>query len=187
MGRRHEPYYSKNNMNLYKKFIKSYQNFPKPGVLFWDFTPLNENPKMFRRAITDLKKQVIRKKITKIAAIEAKGFVIGSALAYEMKKPLVLIRKPQLIPGMVWSEDFEKEYGFGTYEIKKNAIKKNDRVLIVYDILAGPGATQAAIRLVDRVGAQVVGCVFVIELEYLKGREALSKYDLISLVKISKK
>ncbi|MGV8086149.1 MAG: adenine phosphoribosyltransferase [Candidatus Woesearchaeota archaeon] len=174
-------------MHIYEKYIESFIGFPKEGVIFWDFTPLLENPQIFKQAIADIKNHYSSKNITKIAAIESKGFVIGSALALEISKPLCLIRKPNLIPGKTISRKFEKEYGFGEYTIKKNAFKKGDKVLIVYDIFAGPGATMAAIELVEESGAEVVGCTFVIELLYLGGTENLSRYDLFSLVKIQEK
>lgn len=171
----------------YSKYIESCWDFPKEGVLFWDFTPLLENPAIFKQAITDIINHFKNKGITKIAAIESKGFTIGSALAYAWKRPMVLIRKPGLIPGKVESEQFVKEYGKGEYQLKEGSFDKNDKVLITYDIMAGPGASRAAINLVERSGARVVGCTYVIELEYLKGRESLEGYDLFSLVRIKDK
>src|SRR3989344_1060583 len=127
----------------YIDYIESFSDFPKPGVIFWDFTPLHESPEAFADAIKDLSDNFKNKKITKIVAIEAKGFIIGGALAQKMHLPLVLMRKPGLTLGEVYSEKFEKEYGFGEYQIKKDKIETSDRVLIVYDILAAPGAVAA--------------------------------------------
>jgi adenine phosphoribosyltransferase len=171
----------------YNNYIESRKDFPKDGVIFWDFTLLLANPDSFKQAIADIKGHFKYKKITKIAAIESKGFTIGSALAYELGLPLYLVRKPNLTPGEILSRTFEKEYGYGEYQIKKDAFRKGDTVLIVYDILAGPGASQAAINLIEESGAAVVGCSYVIELEYLEGREQLKGYDLFSLVKIKEK
>ncbi len=168
----------------FSKYIESFRDFPKNGVVYWDFTPLLANPLAFKAAIQEIRSHFALRKITKIAAIEAKGFTIGAALAYEASLPLVLIRKPELVPGETDHEEFIKEYGTGEYQIKKGQFSKNDNVLIIYDIMAGSGATSAAIKLVSRSGAAIVGCAFVIELEYLAGREALSGYDLFSLVKI---
>jgi len=183
-----EQYSLKNNMkNKYLDYIESFKDFPKEGVIFWDFTPLLENPGIFKKAIKDITNHFKNKGITKIVAIEAKGFTMGGALASTMKKPLVLIRKPGLIPGKVLSENFIKEYGKGEYQIKQDSVNQNDRVLIVYDIMAGAGATKAAINLIEKQGAEVVGCAYIIELEYLQGRKELEKYDLFPLVKISKK
>jgi adenine phosphoribosyltransferase len=174
-------------MQEYIDYIESFEGFPKEGVVFWDFTLLLENPELFKQAINEIAAHYKSKEITKIAAIESKGFIVGTALALEMRKPLCLIRKPNLIPGNIVSRKFEKEYGFGEYNIKKDAFKKGDTVLIVYDIFAGPGATRAAIELIEETGAKVIGCTFVIELLYLGGTDGLKDYDMFSLVKISEK
>lgn len=168
-------------------YIRSYPDFPKPGVLFWDFVPLLAEPSAFKSAIQTIRNHYQQHNITHIVAIEAKGFTIGSALAYDMGLPLVLLRKPGLIPGEVIKASFIKEYGQGEYNIKGHSLKTGNRVLIVYDILAGPGASQAAIELVETQGAEVVGCSYVIELSYLAGRESLHPYDLFSLVQIESK
>jgi len=177
----------RNRMINYRNYVESCKDFPKEGVLYWDFTPILSNPKVFRQAIADIIKHFKDKGITKIAAIEAKGFTIGSALAYQMEVPLVLIRKPELIPGKVLREKFVKEYGIGEYQIKDGIISETDKVLIVYDIMAGAGATKAAINLVKKSKAKVVGCTYVIELEYLSGREELAGYDIFSLIRITEK
>ena len=171
----------------YKKYIESSQDFPKPGVIYWDFTPLLMNTEVFSNAICDIENHFDDKGVTKIAAIEAKGFTIGSALAMKMKKPLVLIRKPHLTPGKILCQDFVKEYGKASYQIKEGVVGKGDKVLVVYDIMAGPGASEAAIKLIEKSRAKVIGCAYVIELEYLNGRKGLEGYDLFSLVKIEKK
>ncbi len=171
----------------YKEFITSQQDFPKEGVLYWDFTPMLKDPAAFRKVISDIKEHFQETKVTKIAAIESKGFTIGSALAYEINLPLVLIRKPHLTPGKVVREEFIKEYGKGEYQVKVDSFGVGDRVLIVYDIMAGAGATKAAINLAEKCGAEVVGCAYVIELKYLGGRDSLDGYDLFSLVKIREK
>ena len=175
------------NANKFFKYIESYNDFPKKDVIYWDFTPMLEDPSIFRDAITGIMNHYGNRNIDKIAAIEAKGFIIGSCLAYEMKKPLVLIRKSGLLPGMTINERFVKEYGEAEYQMKQNSIKKGENVLIVYDILAGPGATCAAIRLVERLGGVVVGCTYILELGYLKARHQLSNYDILSLVNIKDK
>ena len=171
----------------FTKYIESYKDFPKKGVVYRDFTKILGGPEALKRVIKDIEDYFVDKGITKIAAIEAKGFTIGTALAYKMSLPLVLIRKPHLTPGKVLSEKFVKEYGTGEYQIKKGTFAYSDKVLIVYDIMAGGGATMAAIRLVEKSKAKVLGCAYIIELEYLKGREQLMGYDLFSLVKIKNK
>lgn len=169
----------------FRRLIQSVRDFPKPGVVYFDFTPILADPAAFRQAVGEVKRHFGHKQVTRIAAIEAKGFTLGSALAYEWGKPLILMRKPELTPGVVDSEKFEKEYGFGEYQLKAGQIGAGDSVLIIYDIMAGAGATRAAINLIERTGARVAGCAYVIELEYLGGRENLPDMDLFSLVKIS--
>jgi Adenine/guanine phosphoribosyltransferases and related PRPP-binding proteins len=171
----------------YRKYIKSYSDFPKKDIMFWDFSYLLKDPIALKSAIEDIKEFTKDKKITKIAAIESKGFTIGSILAYELEKPLILIRKPNLIPGEYLSEEFIKEYGTGSYQIKKDSCDSTDNVLIIYDIMAGSGATIAAINLIKRGGAEVAGLVYITELEYLKGREDLADYEIFSLVGINDK
>jgi adenine phosphoribosyltransferase len=121
----------------YKDYVRSYPDFPKKDVLFWDFTYLLKDVNARKNAIEEIKEFLKNKKIDKIAAIESKGFTIGSILAYELNLPLVLIRKPNLIPGEYYSEEFVKEYGTAEYQMKKDAIEENENVVIVYDIMAG--------------------------------------------------
>lgn len=171
----------------YKEYVDSYSDFPKEGVRFWDFTPLLKNPAVLRQAVTDIRQYFAEKDVMKIAAIESKGFILGGALAYAFERPLVIIRKPGLTPGSVKKEHFVKEYGQGEYELKEESFQNGEKVLIVYDILAAPGATEAAIKLVEDQGAQVIGCTYIIELEYLNGRTLLQSRDIFSLVKIQEK
>lgn len=112
---------------------------------------------------------------------------MGSALAYDARLPLVLIRKPELMPGKVESRQFVKEYGTGEYQLRCEQLNSADRVLILYDIMAGAGASRAAVDLVRASGAHVVGLAYIIELEYLCGRELLPELELFSLVKIKSK
>lgn len=170
--------------NAFTSLIATAPNFPKPGVMYFDFTPLLREPAALNKAVTEIESHYSAQPITKIAAVEAKGFTIGAALAFKTQRPLILIRKPELMPGEVDRETFDKEYGTGEYQLKKSDVKPGDCVLIIYDIMAGPGAARAAINLIERAGGTVVGAAFVIELAYLKGREELPGYDLFSLVKI---
>lgn len=168
----------------FTKYIESFEDFPKPGVVYRDFTALLADPAAFAAAIDKFEQHFVSHGITKIAAIEAKGFTIGGALAHKMRLPLVLIRKPELVPGKVDCQKFVKEYGTGEYQIKVGQFAKEDRVLIVYDIMAGAGATKAAVNLIERAGAKVYGCAYVIELNYLSGRADLEQFDVFSLVRI---
>lgn len=171
----------------YKEYIEASQDFPKEGVLFWDFTPLLESPQAFADAIEDFNDAFKKSNITKIAAIEAKGFIIGGALALSMHVPLAAVRKPGFTPGDVCTEKFEKEYGFGEYQLKKGRITPGERVLIVYDIIAAPGAIAATKKLIESAGGVAIGVVAVIELEYLHARAALDDLEIFSLVKIKEK
>lgn len=176
---------SKSKTQEIPSFIAWHMDFPKPGVCYWDFTGLLADPAQLREAIEKIKTHFGKENIEKVAAVEAKGFTVGAALAYDLGVPLVLIRKPELTPGEVESEKFEKEYGFGEYQLKREGIKNGEQILIVYDIMAGPGASQAAINLVTRSGGKVLGIAFILELEYLKGREQLDvNLNIFSLVKI---
>ena len=171
----------------YKDYIKSYKDFPKKDVLFWDFTYLLKNVEARRKAISEMIDFLKDKNVDKIVAIEAKGFTIGSILAFELDKPLVLIRKPHLIPDEFYSEKFIKEYGEAEYQIKKDAIEKSEKVAIVYDIMAGSGATKAAINLVHKCQGDIKALMYVTELEYLHGREELKEYNIFSLFKVGEK
>ena len=171
----------------YKNYVRSYKDFPKKDILFWDFTYLLKDPKARKSAVEEIKTFLKDKKVDKIAAIESKGFTIGSIVAHELDLSLILIRKPNLIPGEFHSETFVKEYGTAEYQIKDDAIDENENVVIIYDIMAGSGATKAGINLVKKCGGNVSGLVYITELEYLGGREDLSEYDIFSLVKVKEK
>ncbi|HSX17003.1 MAG TPA: adenine phosphoribosyltransferase [Patescibacteria group bacterium] len=171
----------------YRDFVKSYPDFPKKDVLFWDFSYLLKDVAARDAAIQDMKTFLAGKKINKIAAVESKGFTLGAILAHELQVPLVLIRKPHLIPGNFHHATFIKEYGTGEYELKDDAIASDDRVAIVYDIMAGSGASKAAIDLVRQGKGLPVALVYVTELAYLGGRKDLAGCDIFSLVKVHKK
>lgn len=171
----------------YKNYVRSYKDFPKKDILFWDFTYLLKEPKARKSAVEEIKTFLKNKKVDKIAAIESKGFTIGSIIAHELDLPLILIRKSNLIPGEFHSETFVKEYGTAEYQIKDDAIEENENIVIIYDIMAGSGATKAGINLVKKCGGNVSGLVYITELEYLGGREDLSEYDIFSLVKVKEK
>jgi adenine phosphoribosyltransferase len=168
----------------YRDYIRSYPDFPKDGVLFWDFSYLLKDVAARNSAVTDMKTFLADKNIDKIAAIEAKGFTLGAILAHELNLPLVLIRKPHRTPGRLYQQPFVKEYGTDAYELKADALETDERIAIVYDIMAGSGASKAAISLVQQCGAQVAALVYAIELAYLGGRQDLASYDIHSLVTI---
>jgi adenine phosphoribosyltransferase len=170
----------------FRDYVLPTNNFPKKGIVYWDFTPLLLEPTYFKKAILAIKNEYQEKTITKIVAIESKGFLLGAALAYELELPLILVRKSGLTPGKVIKIHFTKEYGKAEYEMKKGILNSMDRVLIVYDIFAGKGAFDAAKKLIEMQKAQVMGCASIIELTYLGGRKELNA-PLFSLVKILEK
>ena len=159
-------------MNL-KKYIRSIPNYPKKGILFRDITTLLENPKAFCYVIK--KMQTISKQIphTKIAAIEARGFMFAAALAYLNKKPLVLLRKKNKLPAATISQKFKLEYGLGTIEVHKNSLNKKDEVIIVDDLIATGGTALASAKIVEKCKAKVSAFLFLIDLFNLPGNKKL--------------
>lgn len=168
----------------FRSYIETEVGFPKEGVVFHDFTPLHADPEAFSEAIQVLVEDLGNTAFDVVVAVEAKGFIVGTALAAHYGLPLLLARKPGLTPGAVLSEEFVKEYGTGTYEMKVGSLASGQRVLIVYDILAGPGATNAVAALVRRQGALPVAAAFIVELAYLGGRAELTVSRTVSLVKV---
>jgi adenine phosphoribosyltransferase len=156
-----------------EKYIRSVPNYPKKGILFRDITSLLEHEKAFQFAIQKMK--IISKKIphNKIAAIESRGFVFASTLAYLSKKPLVLIRKKNKLPGKTISHKFKLEYGIDTIEVHKSSLNKKDKVIIVDDLIATGGTALAAAKLVKKCKAKVSAFIFLIDLFDLRGNKLL--------------
>ena len=170
-------------MNL-KKYIRSIPDYPKKGILFRDITTLIKNAEAFK--YTNDKIIEIAKKIDfdKVAAIESRGFVFASALSYKLEKPFILLRKKNKLPADTHSIDFELEYGKATIEVHKDSIEKNDKVLIVDDLIATGGTAEAAGELIKISGGKVAGFIFVINLFDLPGNKLLQEkgYQTKSLV-----
>ncbi len=164
-------------------YIRAIPDFPKPGILFRDITPLLAAPEAFRQAVRQLADRVQGKKIDAIAAAEARGFLFAAPLALQLNAALVPIRKPGKLPFETISHTYELEYGTDTLEIHTDAIPAQASVLVVDDLLATGGTIEACCRLVEKAGGQVAGCAFVIELTGLKGVEKIAQYDSISLIK----
>jgi adenine phosphoribosyltransferase len=168
-----------------EKTIRSIPDYPKKGILFRDITSLLENKKAFNFTIKQMK--VISNKLTftKIAAIESRGFVFASVLSYLTKKPLILLRKKNKLPGKTHSQKFKLEYGFDTIEVHKSSLNKKDKVLIIDDLIATGGTAIAAAKLVQKTKAKVAGYIFLIDLFDLSGnKKLLSKgYKTFSLIK----
>ena len=156
-----------------KKHIRSIQDYPKKGILFRDITTLIKNTQAFK--FTNDKIVELAKKIEfdKVAAIESRGFVFASTVSYLLNKPFILLRKKNKLPADVHSVDFELEYGKATIEIHKDSIEKNERILIIDDLIATGGTAEAAAKLIEISGGKVAGFIFVINLFDLPGNDLL--------------
>ena len=161
-------------MNL-KDFIRSIPNYPKKGILFRDITTLIKDEKAFSETINQIVDRTKGIKFQKIAAIESRGFVFASAVSFILKKPFIMLRKKNKLPGEVHSVDFELEYGTATIEVHKDSIEKNENILIIDDLIATGGTAEAAAKLVELSGGKVACFVFVINLFDLNGSDNLVK------------
>lgn len=166
-----------------KKYIRDIPNFPKQGIIFKDITPLLKDGGAFADAVNRIADEYKDKKVDVILSVEARGFIFGAAVAYKMGVGLAPVRKSGKLPYMTHSVTYDLEYGKDTLQIHKDAFPKGAKVLIVDDLLATGGTTQAVAGLVERMGGEIVGIAFVIELTFLKGREKLNKFQVTSLIK----
>ncbi len=165
-----------------KAKIRTISDFPKPGIQFRDITTLLADAEGLQRVIDTLAERYQDYQIDAIAGIEARGFTIGTALAYRLKKGFLLIRKPGKLPGATLGIDYDLEYGSDRVEIHVDSIASNHRILMVDDLLATGGTMAAACRLIEKAGGIVVECAFVIDLPDIGGRQKLSQYPTFSLV-----
>ncbi len=165
-----------------KAKIRNIPDFPKKGILFRDITTLLKDSDAFEKAILALAQPYKRKKIDLITAIEARGFILGAALAYELGVGIVPVRKKGKLPAETMSVTYKLEYGEDTLEVHKDAINAGARVLIVDDLLATGGTTLATIELVKKLRGEIVGISFLVELSDLKGREKLAGYPVNSII-----
>ena len=165
-----------------KVYIRDIADFPKPGILFRDITPLLGNPQAFGHVIDSLQGRYSKDSFDTIVAVESRGFLFGAPLAYRMGKPIVPVRKPGKLPAATHATEFTLEYGTSSVEIHKDGIKQGERVLVLDDLLATGGTLAATARLVEMAGGVVGGIAVVIELTELNGRDLLKGYDVFSLV-----
>jgi len=165
-----------------KSWIRDVPDFPKPGILFRDITPLLASPKAFAKSISMLRERVSGLKPDLIAGVESRGFLFGTPLAQALDIGFVPIRKPGKLPWKTVKAEYSLEYGTDTVELHRDAVGSGQRVIIVDDLLATGGTMEAACRLVDELNAQVVGCFFVVELAALDGRSKLPGRKIESLV-----
>ena len=166
-----------------KDYIRDIPDWPKKGILFRDITPLLADPKAFRTAVEMMAADYIGKGIQYVAAAEARGFIFGSAVADKLNVGFVPIRKTGKLPFKTESITYDLEYGSNTVEVHKDAVPAGAKVLMVDDLLATGGTIEAACKLIEKIGGQVAGVVFLIELTGLKGIDKLKKYEVKSLIK----
>ena len=164
------------------KYIRDIPDFPKPGILFKDITPLLAEPAAFRDAIDRLHGHYRKRAVDAVAAAEARGFLLAAPLAYLMGLPLVPFRKPGKLPYQTHSWRYELEYGSAELHVHADGIVAGAGVLLVDDVLATGGTMQAACRLVEKAGGRVVGCAFLLELGFLQGRDKLRPHEVFSLI-----
>ena len=168
-------------MNLKSK-IRDVPDFPKPGIVFKDITPLLSDVKAFQATIDQLARRYADKAVDYVVAIESRGFIFGAALAYRIDAGFVPVRKKGKLPSRTESVEYALEYGTDQIEIHQDGIHKGSRVVVMDDLLATGGTCRAACELVEKTGGRVVECAFVIELGFLNGREKLKGHEIFSLI-----
>lgn len=167
----------------FSKYIRNIPNFPKPGILFKDITPLLADPQAFREAVDRMCKQFANEQIDAISAAEARGFLFAAPMAYLMNKPLVPLRKPGKLPYQTHKLQYDLEYGQAELHVHIDGFNPGAKVLLVDDLLATGGTLEAACRLIEQAGAKVACCCVLVELSFLLGREKIRPYDVFSLVR----
>ncbi|APG25630.1 adenine phosphoribosyltransferase [Syntrophotalea acetylenica] len=163
--------------------IRDIPDFPKKGIVFKDITTLLSDAKSYHRMVDLIAHRYIGQKIDQIVGIEARGFILGAALAYKLGTGITLVRKPGKLPYKTIQKTYQLEYGTDSLEIHSDAFKGGDRVIVADDLLATGGTVAAVIEMVEDCGAQIVECAFLAELEFLKGREKLQSHKVFSLLK----
>ena len=174
------------NSDQLKKLIREVPDFPKKGILFYDITTLLRDKTGFARLIDLFSEHYIGKQIDLVLGMEARGFIFGPALAYRLNAGFVPVRKPGKLPAATSRVEYDLEYGSNALEIHKDAIDPGQRVLIVDDLLATGGTAEATARLASSLGGKIASLAFVVELDFLKGREKLTGYDVFSLLHYDK-
>lgn len=163
-------------------YIRDIPDFPKPGILFKDITPLLADPSAFEYVIARLAAHYSKSDIDAIAAAEARGFLFAAPLALELHKPLVPLRKPGKLPYRTYSLKYDLEYGQAELHMHTDGISPGAKVLLVDDLLATGGTMAAGCKLIEQAGGTIVGCAFLVELGFLNGRAKLAGYDVFSLM-----
>ena len=170
-------------MDRLKQFIREVPDFPQPGINFYDITTLLKHPEGLRLTVDALAATFEGEQVDAVLGVEARGFIFAPALAYSLGAGFVPVRKPKKLPAEVARISYDLEYGQDTLEIHRDAISQGHRVLIADDLLATGGTARAVCDLVESLGGEIAGLAFVVELEFLPGRERLAGYDVRSLIK----
>jgi adenine phosphoribosyltransferase len=173
------------NADQLKKLIREVPDFPRKGILFYDITTLLKDKAGFATLVDRLSEHYVDRKIDLVLGMEARGFIFAPALAYRLNAGFVPVRKVGKLPAETVKFDYALEYGTNSLEMHKDAIQKGQRVLIVDDLLATGGTAEATAKLATSLGAEISGLGFVVELDFLKGREKLKGYDVMSLLHYS--
>ena len=164
------------------RYIRDIPDFPKPGIVFKDITPLLADPAAFQEAIQHLLRHYEGRTIDAVAAAEARGFLFAAPLALLMKKPLIPLRKPGKLPYRTYSLKYELEYGMAELQVHIDGVVGGHQVLLIDDLLATGGTMQAGCQLIEKAGGRVAGCAFLVELTFLHGREKLQPHEVFSLI-----
>lgn len=173
-------------MDNLKKLIREVPDYPKPGILFYDVTTLLKDREGFHELVDKLCEHYEGKKVDVVVGIEARGFIFAPALAYRLRAGFVPVRKPKKLPSKTVTETYQLEYGTDTLEIHEDAVTRGQHCLICDDLLATGGTAAAATALVRKLGGEVVGASFAVELNFLHGRSRLPGVDVFSLLKYDK-
>jgi adenine phosphoribosyltransferase len=163
-------------------YVRTIPDFPQPGIMFRDITTVLQDADGLQLAIDEMQKLLSDVDFDMIAGAESRGFIFGAALAYNMHKPLLLVRKKGKLPVETVSQSYDLEYGQATIEIHKDAVKPGDKIVIVDDLIATGGTVEAAAKLIEKLGGKVVRMVFLMELKGLEGRKRLAEYDVKSVL-----
>ncbi len=172
-------------MEKLKAAIREVPDWPKKGILFYDVTTLLKKADRFHEAVDALISPYKNRKVDLVAGIEARGFIFAPTVAYALGAGFIPVRKPGKLPAATHRATYDLEYGTDSLEIHRDAVEPGQRVLIVDDLIATGGTAKAVAGLIEKMGGEIVGLAFVVELEFLKGREKLRKYEVTSLLKYS--
>jgi len=173
---------SQERIDLIKSRVRDVPDFPKPGIVYKDITPILSDPRAFNMCLDLMAERYDGESLDAIVGIESRGFIFGAALAARMRKAFVPARKPGKLPSATHKVSYDLEYGSDAIEIHRDAVRPGERVLVVDDLIATGGTAWAACELVRRLGAQVIGATFVIELDFLAGKQRLLPVETYSLL-----